>query len=1093
MKSKTNHYLVLLLTLFFMIMGAADAFATHFRFGQITWKKTGPTTVQFTVTSAWRSSFGVQPTSQVVELGDGTWGQAGPVVATLSDLRGESYNIHTNTFSKTYPGTGPYRASIDSCCRISTLSNGSDTIYRVQTMVDLRGSQTGSTISSITPQLQWPQGPNSVALPFADPDSNNVTCSLAALSGTTDAGYNTHPTAGGNALSVSSDCVVSWDATSAADKSKWALQVELTEGGLTSDLDFIIEVNGQLALNEAPTCTLNGPVNSTVGVGQAFAISATGNDLEDTQLTMTALGVPAGATLVPSSGTTQNDPFNTTFNFTPTTTGSHAVTINFADSQNAQGSCNFSLNVVNAPPVADAGSDQNVDEETNATLDGTNSSDPFGRTLTYSWVQVAGPAVALSGSSSANPSFTAPAVLVDTVATFELTVDNGSFTDTDTVDVTIVNTNTPPVADAGPDQTVEQEGPAGSNVTLDGSASSDADNDPLTYDWSGDATASGVNPIVPLAAGTHNITLTVSDGSETSDDTVQITVADTIAPVITVSDRTVEVTGPTQAVDVSGDATATDAVGVVSLTNDAPATFNANTTTVVTWTACDAAGNCSTAVQNVTVQDTTPPVITVTDRTVEATGPTMSVDISADATATDEFGVASLTNDAPATFPANATTVVTWTATDAAGNTSTAVQNVTVQDTIAPVITTTDRTVEATGPTMSIDISADASATDAVGVVSLTNDAPATFPANATTVVTWTATDAAGNSSTAVQNVTVQDTIAPVVTATDRTVEATGPTMAINISADASATDAVGVVSLTNDAPATFAANSTTVVTWTATDAAGNSSTAVQNVTVQDTIAPALAAPADVTTGATGTLTTVALGSPTATDAVGVVSLTNDAPAAGFPVDSTTTVTWTASDAAGNTSTATQVVTVRPFDLDINIFKTKLKIHRGDSDKDKDKDKDKDNDRGPKDWLQIDGKFTEFSNGDGLNWLTDPVVITLNGFTWNLPPGSFTVKGGDRDKDKDKDRDRGVTYTYKGGHSGLTEVKVDRNGKFKLKVKRTDLSGLSYSTPIPFSVTVGNDFGETDVSFNTRRGNDGDKDKDDDKGKKSKKKSGKRR
>lgn len=119
------------------------------------------------------------------------------------------------------------------------------------------------------------------------------------------------------------------------------LQVELTEGGLTSDLDFIIEVNGQLALNEAPTCTLNGPVNSTVGVGQAFAISATGNDLEDTQLTMTALGVPAGATLVPSSGTTQNDPFNTTFNFTPTTTGSHAVTINFADSQNAQGSCNF--------------------------------------------------------------------------------------------------------------------------------------------------------------------------------------------------------------------------------------------------------------------------------------------------------------------------------------------------------------------------------------------------------------------------------------------------------------------------------------------------------------------------------------------------------------------------------------------------------------------------------------------------------------------------------------------------------------------------------------------------------------------------------
>jgi len=69
-----------------------------------------------------------------------------------------------------------------------------------------------------------------------------------------------------------------------------------------------------------------------------------------------------------------------------------------------------------------------------------------------------------------------------------------------------------PVANAGPNQTIlTQTAPA--SVTLNGSASADADGDTLTYVWSGVfGTATGVSPTVNLPVGIHTITLTVDDG-----------------------------------------------------------------------------------------------------------------------------------------------------------------------------------------------------------------------------------------------------------------------------------------------------------------------------------------------------------------------------------------------------------------------------------------------------------------------------------------------------------------------------------------------------------------------------------------------------
>ena len=120
------------------------------------------------------------------------------------------------------------------------------------------------------------------------------------------------------------------------------------------------------------------------------------------------------------------------------------------------------------------------------------------------------------------------------------------------------------------------------------------------------------------------------------------------------------------------------------------------------------------------------------------------------------------------------------------------------------------------------------------GVVPVSSNAPATFPLGITTVI-WTATDVAGNTSTATQNVVVQDTTAPVVTAPAAVVanSTTGQPTAVTIGT-ATATDAFTPVSITNNAPATFPIGATTV-TWTATDANNNSATATLLITVNDT------------------------------------------------------------------------------------------------------------------------------------------------------------------------------------------------------------------------------------------------------------------
>lgn len=103
--------------------------------------------------------------------------------------------------------------------------------------------------------------------------------------------------------------------------------------------------------------------------------------------------------------------------------------------------------------------------------------------------------------------------------------------------------NAAPIANAGADQTVECTG-ATTPVTLDASASSDPDGEPISFEWFEGTTSLGNSPSITVnaphhATTTYKVVVTDAHGNSSSD-TVDVTVKDTTPPTVTLNGNAVE-------------------------------------------------------------------------------------------------------------------------------------------------------------------------------------------------------------------------------------------------------------------------------------------------------------------------------------------------------------------------------------------------------------------------------------------------------------------------------------------------------------------------------------------------------------------------
>ncbi len=421
---------------------------------------------------------------------------------------------------------------------------GPATIVMSLIVTDIHGA--ASTADQVTINVNAPA--NNPPIANAGPDQNVASASLVTLDGSQssdpdgDAITYAWSQISGPAISLDDPTAVKPTFTAPTGPAVAVFSLIVTDiHGAASAADQVI-INIDTPPNHAPTANA-GPDQT---VDSSVVVTLDGSQSSDPDGdALTYAWTQVGGPAISLDNTTAVKPTFTA----PVGPAVIVMSLVVTDIHGASSGADQVTITVNAPPNhapnSDAGPDQTVFIGAPVTLDGSQSTDPDGDALTYAWTQVSGPTISLNDSTAVKPTFTAPAAPAVIVFSLIVTDIHGAASGADQVTITVIAPtpiNHPPIANAGPAQTVADA----AVVTLDGSLSSDPDGDAITYAWSqvsgptitlNDPTA--VKPTFTAPEGPANIVLSLivtdSHGAASTADQVAITVLANHAPTVSVA------------------------------------------------------------------------------------------------------------------------------------------------------------------------------------------------------------------------------------------------------------------------------------------------------------------------------------------------------------------------------------------------------------------------------------------------------------------------------------------------------------------------------------------------------------------------------
>ena len=352
-----------LLLLSFLLMGTM-AFASHYRFGTISWERdpANPQKVIFKVKQAWRlNSFGTIPNigdtknTGVLYFGDG--GSSSIVLTiTATDNPGNAYDgwfFGEATITHTYSGNGPFLAYYQSCCRIGyPLQNNSGGSFRNEVNVDLSKANSGSPVATVAPIVNVPVGLTAAqfSIPATDPDLNaTLTYSYASSSeviGSDPSGY-----------TLNSNGTATFNTVGKTIGNLYNVRAKITDNhGAKTIVDFFLKIVGQ---SNPPQFDYGvTPANNTVfqvspGQNLSFNVKATDSDPGD-KVVLSVVGAPATAGFTPSLPNAPANPSMSAFSWTPTSgnLGTYVMQFTATDSVGVQATTSI-IAIVSLKPVFD--------------------------------------------------------------------------------------------------------------------------------------------------------------------------------------------------------------------------------------------------------------------------------------------------------------------------------------------------------------------------------------------------------------------------------------------------------------------------------------------------------------------------------------------------------------------------------------------------------------------------------------------------------------------------------------------------------------------------------------------------------------------